>query len=1115
MHPNRRPHSVDSRSQNNKSLLAKRRRTMGHAIEAMEARVLLSAMTFTVTDNSDSGATSLRAAITASNANDPGAGMANTINFAIAGAGVQKINLLSALPTITEPVFIDGYSEINGTMQATANTFANADNAVLLIQLNGANAGTAVNGLTLGAGSGGSTIRGLDITNFQADASFNGGIGILDQSDGNTITGNFVGVDATGTAEMPNGTDGIRVVDASNNTIGSSNPADRNIVSGNTLDGIHIEGTLTTPATGNLVQGNFVGVAADGTSSVGVRTAPVPNAGALGSPAGNFLFGIEVSGGNTSTIGGPVAGDRNVVGFNGAGIEVDNGGQDNVIQGNFSGVGADGVTPVANLLHGIVLRSSNGFAVPLGPAQPNEPGVSFNLVGGTAAGDGNLVEFNGTAGVAVFGNPVSASGQSNVGNAIEGNSFFENGRSYLTASSAPTPLLGIDLTNGFTFPRDDGPTPNDSKGHGAANDPNNFQNSPVLSKVTESAGMTSVTGSISQSVSPNTTFRIELFANNPDPLGLPAEGQQFIGFTNVTTDANGNASFNVSVPVPVANGRLITATATDPTGNTSEFSAGLVLNTAVVATAGPNISALEGDSSGLVLLASFTDPAGAGPLTNYDATVNWGDGSTDNTTDASPHIFIIAAADSQFLVVGTHTYAEESAGSGYTITTTVHNHSGQIVNPVDTTVSTQKAVIADQQITNVLIANVPATGVEGASIGAITPIASFTDPAGVGNETTADFAATIHWGDHTTSTGTIVSTGGGDYTVDAPAHAYAEEGTYHVNVTISHDLLPAITTSNETIVVADPAVVATGAGPFTAFPKVSTGTLALATFTDPGGAEPTADYSATIKWGDGASATGVITYNSATSKFTVSASHTYAAAGTYHPTVVVHHDVAPASNTVTDTVNVIAATISSPKGVAVSGREGRVFTGSVATFASSSSTAASNFSATIAWGDGVTSTGTIVSDGSGHFHVTGSHAYREEQKYTVKVTLHSVTGSSATTSSVATITPSPLDEVAAVANFSVAVNKTFTSHELGTFRDQNAYEDPGDYVGKISWGDGTTSSASFKFTGSTTNVGSYWQILGTHKYTAKKTYKVTVTFYDGANVGTFPSSVLTLMITAV
>ena len=489
-------------------------------------------------------------------------GTPDVINFNIPGGGVKTISVTGTSESvIIRPLTINGYTQA----LASANTLANADNAVILIQLDGAGAGAGADGLTLGAGSGGSTIKGLDITNFQ-------GNGIVIQSNGNFILGNFIGIDPTGTMRMPNGTfpnsgDGIRIMNVSNNQIGSTAPADRNIISGNAVDGIHLEGTLTTPATGNIIQGNFVGVAADGVSSVGNRTEPAP---APGTAEGNNLFGIEISGGNLNTIGGTTAGARNVVGFNGDGIEIDNGAQQNVIQGNFVGVGADGVTAVKNLLHGIALRSSNGFGTPLGPAQPNEPGVSFNLIGGTAAGAGNLVEFNGTAGIAVFGNPVSASGQPNIGNAIEGNSIFENGRNYLIASSAPTPLLGIDLTNSFLFPRDDGLTPNDSKGHGAANDPNNFENFPVLISAMSSGGMTNVAGTLKST--PNSTFRIEFFASDADPLGLPTEGQQFLGFVNATTDSSGNASFNTTLNVPVTNCRLVTSTATDPIGNTSEFS---------------------------------------------------------------------------------------------------------------------------------------------------------------------------------------------------------------------------------------------------------------------------------------------------------------------------------------------------------------------------------------------------------------------------------------------------------------------------------------------------------------------------------------------------------------
>ena len=72
---------------------------------------------------------------------------------------------------------------------------------------------------------------------------------------------------------------------------------------------------------------------------------------------------------------------------------------------------------------------------------------------------------------------------------------------------------------------------------------------------------------------PNSTYRVEFFANDPDVAGGIAEGQEFLGFTNVTTDAGGNVTFGAALGTPVATGRTITATATDGTGNTSEFSA--------------------------------------------------------------------------------------------------------------------------------------------------------------------------------------------------------------------------------------------------------------------------------------------------------------------------------------------------------------------------------------------------------------------------------------------------------------------------------------------------------------------------------------------------------------
>src|SRR5260370_35075347 len=66
-----------------------------------------------------------------------------------------------------------------------------------------------------------------------------------------------------------------------------------------------------------------------------------------------------------------------------------------------------------------------------------------------------------------------------------------------------------------------------------------------------------------------------------------------------------------------------------------------------------------------------------------------------------------------------------------------------------------------------------------------------------------DFTATVHWGDGTNGPGTVVSTGGGNYRVDAANHTYVEEGTYTVTVTLKHDALAALTTPNQTIAVTD------------------------------------------------------------------------------------------------------------------------------------------------------------------------------------------------------------------------------------------------------------------------------------------------------------------------
>jgi hypothetical protein len=181
-------------------------------------------------------------------------------------------------------------------------------------------------------------------------------------------------------------------------------------------------------------------------------------------------------------------------------------------------------------------------------------GATTGMIGGLAAGEGNIIAFNALNGISDSG----ANGPNSW--AILGNSIHDNG------------ALGITLQGCGTKT----PTPNDpgDTDTGA----NNLQNYPVITSVSISGGTLNVAATLNSA--PNTTYRVEFFANGAsDPSGF-GEGQIFLGFKNVTTDSTGNISFTASFPQPSGGQRLVTATATDPAGNTSEFSAsvGQLLN---------------------------------------------------------------------------------------------------------------------------------------------------------------------------------------------------------------------------------------------------------------------------------------------------------------------------------------------------------------------------------------------------------------------------------------------------------------------------------------------------------------------------------------------------------
>ncbi len=203
--------------------------------EAMEDRTLLS--TLLVTSTADSGSGSLRQAILDSNS---ATGQTNTVDFNIPGSGVQTVAPLSALPAITQPVLIDGFSQ-----PGYAGT--------PLIELCGNQAGGG-DGLTITGSN--VTVRGLDINGFTQGA----GIHVTGTSaTGDWIYGNFLGTDPTGTLPLPNN-EGVEIDGgATQNLIGTNgdganDAAERNLLSANTLAGVWISGQGTD---GNGVAGNL------------------------------------------------------------------------------------------------------------------------------------------------------------------------------------------------------------------------------------------------------------------------------------------------------------------------------------------------------------------------------------------------------------------------------------------------------------------------------------------------------------------------------------------------------------------------------------------------------------------------------------------------------------------------------------------------------------------------------------------------------------------------------------------------------------------------------------------------------------------------------------------
>ncbi len=471
-----------------------------------------------------------------------------------------RIDLNDAFPelTIVDAVNIDGYTQWGSSQ----NTLAVGSDAVLRIEITNS-AADSNRGFLIDSTGGGSSISGLVINELGAAA-------ILTQSgaDGNTFRGNHIGTDVTGTIGIGN-QEGIHLRSGSN-LVGGSDPGDRNVLADNNSRGI-VTFTFGPIESGNIVQNNYIGVDSSGLQSLGnggaagiqvynqdgmqiVGNVISGNAGhgivfLAGGDAlntivqGNFI-GVGADGttvvGNddgiriesdlaTGTlIGGTGAGQENIISANrNSGIVLDGSGVSaTTIVGNFIGTGLLGLLDLGNADHGIKIRNFS----------------NNNTMGGITPGSGNVIAFNDKDGVNIKHGLTD-------GNAILGNSIYGNDG------------LGIDLG-------DDGVSVNDNfDGDGGPNDGLNF---PVVTMAVTDGATINVSGWFNSSPG-IATYRLEFFSSPSANGSGYGEGQIFIGYLDVTTDANGFASFNQSFVATVAAGEVISATATDGVQNTSEF----------------------------------------------------------------------------------------------------------------------------------------------------------------------------------------------------------------------------------------------------------------------------------------------------------------------------------------------------------------------------------------------------------------------------------------------------------------------------------------------------------------------------------------------------------------
>ncbi len=496
--------------------------------------------------------------------------------------------------------------------------------------------------LITGAGNrvGGPATPERNVISANLISADSGGQGIRVTGDNSVIQGNYIGLNASGNAAVPNESQGIAILGGSATLIGGANAG--NVISGNADAGIQIQDSIS-----NKVQGNRIGTSANGMSAIPNTFGVLVSSGTL-----NNVIGTDGNSIDDAAEGNLISGNsQDGVGLQGGGIT------QTVVAGNLIGVAIDGTSPLGNSIHGI--------GISLG-ANNNRIGTNGDAV--SDALERNIIAANGGSGIAVVGSDgnvvdgnvigtdASATlNRGNVGNGITidnantnsiggiaGNTIaFQslNGVAVSGSSTANTIQansiysnsgLGIDLAV-------DGVTLNDP-GDGDAG-ANGLQNFPLLDFAV-AGGDTRVVGRLDSSI--NSVFTIDFYADaTADPTGF-GEGGRYLGSATVFSDGSGEATFDVTIPGNTFDFDQVTATATDSVGNTSEFSAAVVARVPsgqppAIASDDLLISVIEDQGEGVglptttidendqIALTGLFNPTNVGNV--HQVQVDWGDGS--------------------------------------------------------------------------------------------------------------------------------------------------------------------------------------------------------------------------------------------------------------------------------------------------------------------------------------------------------------------------------------------------------------------------------------------------------------------------------------------------------